>query len=373
MKVGPPSGCSGDGQCCLGWKDGIWPGVAGQVPSGVGERSKAMKKPFRVAIAVSISIVVLLGAASPVMASPADPESIDELTSSVAYRADHADVLRLYRAFFDRQPDIAGALYWIGAYEDGATLDDIAWGFSNSKEFNEAYGSSLDNRAFLAIVYGNILDREHDSSGLEYWLGTMEDGLSQAGVVRWIAANAEFINRHPYTDLSAPLQSALLTLEDVPADWEQYLLVGRSTPDDSCDRVFRFPENAVFGFFLANNDSVGFLSHAMYAHVTVERAEDYMQSLQERLQDCATWVDEFGRVTTLEVMQFPELGDDSFAVRGEFGFPGHGDVTAFQYVHVRYGSTISGIFHSGRNNLFTALSLQWASKSTQRLIDLVGP
>ncbi|MEZ5226192.1 MAG: DUF4214 domain-containing protein [Acidimicrobiales bacterium] len=68
-----------------------------------------------------------------------------------------AAVLRLYRAFFRREADVAGAIYWIDQHRNGASLEDLAWGFSNSDEFIADYGTGLGNAAFLDIVYPNAL------------------------------------------------------------------------------------------------------------------------------------------------------------------------------------------------------------------------
>ncbi len=111
-----------------------------------------------------------------------------------------ADVLRLYRAFLDREPDGPGARYWLEIGAE-ATLDTIAEQFAISEEFTTTYGD-LSNREFLEVVYQNVLGRETDLAGMEYWLGLVDDGLPRSLAVRWVTAGAEFIAAYPYEEMS---------------------------------------------------------------------------------------------------------------------------------------------------------------------------
>ncbi len=125
-----------------------------------------------------------------------DAESVLEVSLSEDFTPDDADVLRLYWAFFNREPDVAGAKYWI-ATADTASLVDIAWGFANSAEFVARYGNTTNER-FLEIVYRNVLGRDYDQSGYDYWLDLMHQGLPRHEVVLWVAAGNEFKAAHPY-------------------------------------------------------------------------------------------------------------------------------------------------------------------------------
>lgn len=115
----------------------------------------------------------------------------------------HADVLRLYRAFFDREPDPRGAEYWFGVMNRGGSLDDIAEYFTRSAEFDRAYRGT-SNHEYVSRVYRNVLGRNADAGGFAYWLGLLDQGrVSRGGVVRWVAANAEFANRYHYAGIPA--------------------------------------------------------------------------------------------------------------------------------------------------------------------------
>lgn len=129
----------------------------------------------------------------------ADASSLAEITHATDFQPAHADVLRLYWAFFIREPDVDGAKYWLGLFDQAVDLDTIAAQFAASQEFSNRYGVAPSNEQYVAIVYQNVLGRTADSSGFAYWLGLVESGqLGRGGVVRWIAANSEFISKHPY-------------------------------------------------------------------------------------------------------------------------------------------------------------------------------
>lgn len=228
---------------------------------------------------------------SGMLVSPADATEVDlgspttmaELLDSPEYQTWHADVLRLYRAFFDRAPDVPGAKYWIGIYEHGVSLDDIAWGFSNSPEFRSTYGESLSNSQFLTIVYANVLGRAPDPSGFQYWLNQMDLGLSQSGVVRWVVANAEFIGRHPFTGTATPIEDFLLSPNQVTGLDTVYQL--DHTPvlrpvqmRSACDASRVLPKNA-FGVGYGINNNAEFTEYG-YKFSTEDAAKAYIANVR---------------------------------------------------------------------------------------------
>ncbi len=140
-----------------------------------------------------------------------DARSLDEVTSAFDYTSADADTLRLYRAFLNRDPDVAGGKYWIAEARNGAHADDLAFGFARSREFTTRYGT-LSNREFLELLYENMLARRPDREGFDYWLQKMESAeLGQHGVVRWIVANDEFFVRYPYGPTHLQCGTAELT------------------------------------------------------------------------------------------------------------------------------------------------------------------
>lgn len=98
---------------------------------------------------------------------------------------------RIYQAAFDRAPDAAGLGYWIGAMDHGMSLRDVAAGFVASAEFGDRYGRGQDNRAFLATLYHNVLHRDPDQGGIDYWGNSMEHGATRAEVLAQFSESNE--------------------------------------------------------------------------------------------------------------------------------------------------------------------------------------
>ncbi len=158
-------------------------------------------RPRTIGVAAATAALAI-GALNPPLAVAADSmddaTSIAEMVAAGEFTQADADVLRLYHAFFDRDPDLDGAKYWIDLADDGMTLDHIADNFAMSDEFRLMYDHP-NHDEFITAIYLNVLNRQPDETGLAYWHGLLVRGeLSRGGVVRWIAANEEFINHHPY-------------------------------------------------------------------------------------------------------------------------------------------------------------------------------
>ncbi len=145
-------------------------------------------------------------------------DTLEQLQFAADFTAEHANLLRLYQAFFGRTPDLAGAKYWIQQWDTvraaGPTADrplghdllgEIASYFTQVPEFINTYGEP-DNETFLTTVYRNMLGREPDAAGYNYWLtflnGTNPDEpglvLDKGATMRWVTQNDEFISQYPF-------------------------------------------------------------------------------------------------------------------------------------------------------------------------------
>ncbi len=124
--------------------------------------------------------------------------ALDELTGA------HADVLRLYWAYFDRVPDPSGALFWIDQHDQCVSLRRIAEEFERSAEFRATYGE-LANGGFVHLLYRNVLDRTADPLGFAYWKELLEtEVIDRAELMLLVAAAPEFRNRHPLPSDDVP-------------------------------------------------------------------------------------------------------------------------------------------------------------------------
>ncbi len=144
-----------------------------------------------------------------------DAVSLDEILNAVDYDpVRDAAVLRLYQAFFGRDPEPAGARYWLGLARAGTSLTEIADAFTLQPEFETNYGGT-DNRTYLTRVYTNVLGRDFDQGGFNYWLDTLEGTnisggnrgltrISRGELVRWVSASSEFVLQYPYRPAPLP-------------------------------------------------------------------------------------------------------------------------------------------------------------------------
>lgn len=99
---------------------------------------------------------------------------------------------RLYQAAFSRTPDEPGLGYWIGQIDAGMTLQQAANSFIISAEFQSLYGTNLTDRAFVEKVYQNVLGRDYDQAGFNYWLDELERGvITRDGLLASFSESAE--------------------------------------------------------------------------------------------------------------------------------------------------------------------------------------
>ncbi len=166
-------------------------------------------------------VVGLLTAGLPAAALEAEPaeetvadftmvSELDELTG------DHATVFRLYWAFFLRDPDGPGALYWIERQERCESLSSIAESFAGGDEFANRYGS-LGDEAFVEQIYRNVLGRGGDPNGLDYWTDLVVDGeLTRGEMVLYVSMSDEFRAKHRYPSDGVPGRGCRLPTGSAP-------------------------------------------------------------------------------------------------------------------------------------------------------------
>jgi hypothetical protein len=99
---------------------------------------------------------------------------------------------RVYKAAFNRTPDLGGLGFWISGMDGGVSLNTVGQGFVNSAEFKAVYGTSPTNAQIVTRFYDNVLGRAADSGGYNYWLGVLNSGGgSVAGVLAAFSESSE--------------------------------------------------------------------------------------------------------------------------------------------------------------------------------------
>ena len=105
-------------------------------------------------------------------------------------------MFRLYNAAFKRLPDVDGLNYWITQYTSGSNDDrTIASSFLESAEFKKRYGENVSNAKYVATLYTNVLGRDYDQEGYNYWLGNLNNGIeTRYELLLGFAENPENLN-----------------------------------------------------------------------------------------------------------------------------------------------------------------------------------
>ncbi len=174
---------------------------------------------------------------------------IDELTGA------HADVFRLYWAYFDRKPDAAGAMFWVDQHDQCMGLRQIADFFGSSDEFRSTYGD-LTNEEFVDLVYRNVLDRDAEPGGRAFWLQQVQNKtMTRTEVMLNVGLAPEFENNHPLPSDGVPDRpcqpSSALGVVSHPYNLQQYEPFGFVGPV-----TLHLPSIAVeqIGFHESNHD-----------------------------------------------------------------------------------------------------------------------
>ncbi len=115
---------------------------------------------------------------------------------------DSGRMFRLYNASFKRLPDADGLKYWINQFSSGAnSIRVVASSFLGSAEFADRYGENVSDSTYVNTLYKNVLGRDADTGGLNYWLGQLNSGTeTRYEVLLGFAESAE--NKALFTDMT---------------------------------------------------------------------------------------------------------------------------------------------------------------------------
>tara|TARA_Y100001968_G_scaffold140135_1_gene128221 strand:+ start:290 stop:634 length:345 start_codon:yes stop_codon:yes gene_type:complete len=87
-------------------------------------------------------------------------------------------MFRLYNAAFKRLPDADGLKYWIEKYtSEENDARTVAQSFLVSPELADRYRANVSNAKYVETLYVNVLGREYDQEGYNYWLGNLNNGI----------------------------------------------------------------------------------------------------------------------------------------------------------------------------------------------------
>jgi hypothetical protein len=92
----------------------------------------------------------------------------------VAIDNNAASIYRLYSAAFGRASDKVGMGFWISAMDNGYNINQIALSFMTGQpEFDQKYGNNPSDDTFVMQLYHNVLGRDPDASGYDFWMNAL--------------------------------------------------------------------------------------------------------------------------------------------------------------------------------------------------------
>ncbi len=111
-----------------------------------------------------------------------DVERVEFVDLSVALDTDAGpgQAYRIYKAAFNREPDLAGMGYWISRMDNQMDMIELAQRFVDSSEFRTLYGAKPSNAEFVTKVYQNVLGRSPDAAGYTWWVNKMNTDSSKS-------------------------------------------------------------------------------------------------------------------------------------------------------------------------------------------------
>lgn len=106
----------------------------------------------------------------------AKADLINDFMQSSEFAGKGKFVAQAYLGVLARDADYSGFRHWLSQMENGGTELQVITSFLQSSEFQNNFGSNLDNSQFVNRLYENILLRQPDSGGYNYWTGQLNSG-----------------------------------------------------------------------------------------------------------------------------------------------------------------------------------------------------
>lgn len=137
---------------------------------------------------------------------------------------------RLYRAAFGREAETGGLRYWVDQRDAGMSLSTMARLFTVTAEFRNAY-DHLGDPDLVTAIYRNVLGREPDAAGRDYWVGRLAGGMTRHQLLASFSESPEHKDR---TRVAGAITRAYVVLFDRAATgseratWAQALGEGTS-------------------------------------------------------------------------------------------------------------------------------------------------
>jgi hypothetical protein len=169
--------------------------------------------------------------------APPDSSVLQNTAASIGETAEHYQrfVTSTYQMFLKREPDAAGLGYWSSAMQlyatsnhaQGLNQSQVEASFLSSQEYLNRFGGV--GNAWLRGLYHELLNRDTDSSGLQFWLARLTEGAPAAAIALAFSTSAEALTNH----ITAAYESLLGRAPDAAGQsfWLAALQAGDTTED----------------------------------------------------------------------------------------------------------------------------------------------
>ncbi len=97
----------------------------------------------------------------------------------------------LYNNILERDPDKVGLNYWDSQLKTGVSREDVLLGFTQSDEYRQ----SVNDEVSIALNYIGLMGRLPDAEGYKYWLNQMSEGINLPNIIDYFMDTTEYHNR----------------------------------------------------------------------------------------------------------------------------------------------------------------------------------
>jgi hypothetical protein len=136
-------------------------------------------------------------------------QNIELLAFTQQGRGVAESIARVYEAVLGREANAAEVAYWQEVQERGTFTQVIANQIAHAPE-----AGNTSNSEFITALYDRALDRIATQQELDYWVGKLDSGFSRGGVALSIVNSDEKLNLTSAVDIGSSEVGALVRLYD---------------------------------------------------------------------------------------------------------------------------------------------------------------
>jgi hypothetical protein len=115
------------------------------------------------------------------------PTAASALTHSAEYYTQV--IIAAYQHYLGRTPDAAGLAYWLGQMQNGLSDEHLEANFLGSAEYIKNHGGA--GAGWVKGMYQDLLGRTPSQAEVDYWVGQLNKGVSTTDVAYMFAASKE--------------------------------------------------------------------------------------------------------------------------------------------------------------------------------------